>query len=74
MDFVRLESVAEKYFNLKPSVAKRKAAKGELPVPAFRLGGAKSPLLVKQSDLDAHIQTRYDDAAELQRKIEEAQG
>lgn len=74
MDFVRLDSVSEKYFNLKPEVAKRKAAKGQLPVPAFRLGGVKSPLLVKQEDLDRHIQSRYDDAAELQRKIEEARG
>lgn len=34
---LRLEDVAGEYFGLSPAIAKRKAALGALPVPAFRL-------------------------------------
>lgn len=44
--YPRVEAVAEKFLDLTPEQATRKAAKGELPFPVFRIGSAKSPWLV----------------------------
>ena len=44
--FPRAETVADKFLDLTPEQANRKAAKGDLPFPVFRVGSAKSPWLV----------------------------
>lgn len=44
--YPRLEIVAEKFLDLTPEISSRRAAKGELPFPVFRIGSAKSPWLV----------------------------
>lgn len=44
--FPRVETVADKLLNLTPEQANRKAARGDLPFPVFRVGSAKSPWLV----------------------------
>jgi predicted GIY-YIG superfamily endonuclease len=51
-----LDDICIEYFNVTPRIAKRKAANGLLPVPAFRLSGTcKGPWYVLQSALDEHI-------------------
>lgn len=65
-DLVLLFDICEKYFGIKPRIARQKAAIGTLPVPAFRLGDArKGPLYVRKSDLDAHIEERAAKASKL---------
>ncbi len=55
---IPLESLSEQYFGMKPSAAKVQAGKGNLPVPAFRIGGQKTPWLVSISDLAELIDNR----------------
>jgi hypothetical protein len=58
-DSVPLADICERYFGLSELVAKRKAAKGELPVKAFRLSGTRrGPLFVLKADLDALAKNR----------------
>lgn len=52
---VRLDEISREYFGLAPNQAKRLAATGELPVPAFRLGAAKSPWLIHLDDLATYL-------------------
>jgi hypothetical protein len=68
-----LDDICIEYFNVTPRIAKRKAANGLLPVPAFRLSGTrKGPLYVLQSHLDAHIQRQVERAERLNSKMREA--
>lgn len=49
---IPLEDVAKKYLDLSYAEASRRAARCELPFPAYRPGGTqKSPWLVRLSDL-----------------------
>ena len=60
---VLLDEVAQPFFNITPKIARRKAALNLLPVPAFRINGTrKGPLYVKQADLEAVVQRRYEQA------------
>ena len=62
-ELVLLDDVAEKFFNLTPKIARRKAALNILPVPAFRINGSrKGPLYVRKADLEAMLQQRYEQA------------
>lgn len=61
---IPLEKIREKYFNLSKAEAERKAKKHDLPVPAFRMGGQRSPWLVHVEDLAKFI----DDLQAKQRK------
>lgn len=67
---LRLDEIAEKYFSLTPRTARRKAALGCLPVPAFRLsGGRKGPFFVRQEDLGTFIQRSIQTAEKLNHKM-----
>lgn len=68
---IPLTVMCEKYFELKPEEAKRKAALNRLPVPAHRLGGQKSPWMVHAADLAKHIDERRA-AAEVEWKKSKA--
>lgn len=52
---IPLEDVAEKFFGLKPDMAKKRAARQQLPVTAYRAGTQKSPWLVSAQDLANYI-------------------
>jgi hypothetical protein len=68
-DLILLDEVAKK-FGLKVDQARRKAALGQLPIPAFRLGNArKGPLYVTRADLEAHFKERYEGAKKLVDKM-----
>ncbi len=63
-DLVRLDDICESHFNLSKSVARRLAAQNKLPIPTFRLRDSqKAPLMVRKTDLAAHINTAADKAA-----------
>ena len=60
---IPLEVVAEKYLGMAARAAGNKAAKGELPFPAYRPGSQKSPWLVRITDLAAWLDAERDKAA-----------
>ncbi|WP_252178358.1 pyocin activator PrtN family protein [Endozoicomonas sp. 4G] len=60
---IPLETVAEKYLALGARAAGTKAAKGELPFPAYRPGSQKSPWLVRITDLAAWLDAERAKAA-----------
>jgi hypothetical protein len=62
-ELVLLDDVAEKFFNVTPKIARRKAATNTLPIPAFRINGSrKGPIYVRREDLEALLKRRYDSA------------
>lgn len=63
---IPLADVCEKYFSLSYEEALKKAARNELPVPAFRLSNSrKAPMMVSAEDLGAWIDKNQTEAAEL---------
>lgn len=55
-DLIPLDDICKKHFGITPKIARRKAALGLLPIPAFRLSGVRrGPLFVSKDALDAHI-------------------
>jgi hypothetical protein len=63
---VRLEDVCERYFGLSYEEAVKKAARNELPVPAFRLRKSqKAPWMVSCEDLGLLIDKQRAAAAEI---------
>ncbi len=52
---IPLENICEKFFALQPDMAKKRAARRQLPVPAYRGGTQKSPWLVNAQDLADYI-------------------
>lgn len=52
---IPLAECCQKYFDLSPEEAKRRASMHRLPVPAYRAGSQKSPWLVAAEDLAALI-------------------
>ena len=59
----KLDDVAEKYLGIKPEKARMKAARAELPFPAFRGGTQKSPWLVNIADLAKWLDEQREAAA-----------
>ncbi len=69
-DFLRLDEISEDYFSLQPHIARRKAALGTLPIPAFRLNNTrKGPLYVTKEALEAYVQSRIEGAGKLHRQM-----
>ena len=64
---IPLDVVAEKYLGMAARAAGNKAAKGELPFPAYRPGSQKSPWLVRITDLAAWLDS---ERAKAQRDFE----
>ena len=52
---VPVEIVAERYLALDSRTAKTRAARGDLPFPAYRCGSQKTPWLVRITDLAAWL-------------------
>lgn len=59
---IPLEIVAAKYLGLSKAEANRKAARKDLPFPAFRIGGQKAHWFVSIKDLSEYL-TKERDAA-----------
>lgn len=73
-ELIQLDSVAEKFFNVTPKIARRKAAMATLPVPAFRINGSrKGPFYIRKADLEALLERRYA-LAKTNMKVMEAAG
>lgn len=69
-DLLKLDDICTELFGIKPIIARRKAALGQLPVPAFRLNEArKGPFLVRKSDIDALVEKRAAGAESLQKQM-----
>lgn len=69
---IPLEQIREKYFNLSKAEAERKAKRHDLPVPAFRTGGQRSPWFVHVEDLANWIDELQAKQRENWRKINAA--
>ncbi|NCC41686.1 MAG: pyocin activator protein PrtN [Gammaproteobacteria bacterium] len=65
---IALATIAEKYLGMSIRIAAGKAARGELPFPAYRASSQKSPWLVNVADLAAWIDGERAKAAEESRK------
>ncbi len=52
---IPLELVAKKYLGMDERTAKMRATRGELPFPAYRASGQKSPWLVRATDLAFYL-------------------
>lgn len=59
---IPLEKVAAKYFGLSAKEAKRQASMNRLPIPTFRVGRQKSPVLISAIDLAAWIDKQRENA------------
>jgi len=69
-NFLRLDEISEEYFSLQPHIARRKAALGTLPVPAFRLNNTRrGPLYVTKEALEKYVNARIDAAGKLHRQM-----
>lgn len=60
---IPLEKIAQKYFGLSPTEAKRRAPTRTLPCRVFRLSGQKSPWLVSVADLAELIDQQREKAS-----------
>lgn len=66
LDLLPLEDVRQQVFGISKALARRKAALGTLPIPAFRLGGTtKGPLYVRKSDLEKLVERQAAKAEKL---------
>lgn len=52
---IPLDEISEKYFGLSPDRARNKAARQQLPVPAYRGGSQKSQWLISAAELANHL-------------------
>lgn len=52
---IPLEDIRERYFGLSKEEASKKAKQHSLPVPAFRMGGQRSPWFVHVEELAKYI-------------------
>lgn len=72
-ELLLLSAVCSEYFCLTEQVAKRKAANGLLPVPAFRIAGTrKGPFYIRRIDLNAYIESQFQRAAKLNSQMQKA--
>lgn len=69
---IPLEDIREKYFKLSKEQAERKAKRHELPVPAFRTGGQRSPWFVHVEELAKFIDDLNAKQREAWKKINAA--
>ena len=52
---IPLETIAARYLGLEKKIAQVRAARSDLPFPAFRAGSQKAPWLVRVTDLAAWL-------------------
>lgn len=61
---IPLESVCERYFGMGVKTAQNAILAGTFPIPTYRVGGKKAPLLVRADDLARLLDDRYAEARE----------
>lgn len=61
---IPLELVCARYFGMTIKAARNAVALGAFPLPTYRAGGVKSPLLVRADDLARLLDDRYAEARE----------
>ena len=62
---IPVDSICEKYLNLTPPEARRRALLNKLPFPTFRVvESQKAPIMVKLTDLASHIDRKHKQAEE----------
>lgn len=72
-DLLRLDDIAQKYFNVKPVIARRKAALNKLPIAAFRLtDSGKGPFFVRKETLETYVASRISSAEKQHRQLANA--
>lgn len=60
---IPVDSICEKYLNLTPPEARRRALLNKLPFPTFRVvESQKAPIMVKLTDLASHIDRKHKQA------------
>lgn len=59
---VLLDDTCQKYLNMNPRIAERRAAEQALPFPCYRAGSKKGPLLVDMNDLAAYLDDQRNSA------------
>lgn len=53
---IRLDEISQQYLNLQPEEASRRACRGELPFPVFRMSKSqRSPWVVTADELGGYI-------------------
>ena len=58
---IRVDDICQKYLNLTPAEARRRALLNKLPFPTFRLvQSQKAPVMVKLTDLASHIDKQHE--------------
>ena len=69
-NLIRLDDIARDIFGLSLMVARRRAADGLLPIPAFRLSGSrKGVLFVTRESLEKYKQGKIADAIKLHKAM-----
>lgn len=66
---IPLEDIREKYLGLGKAEAEKKAKRHELPFPAFRMSGQRSPWLVKVEELANYIDETNKKQRETWKKV-----
>jgi Pyocin activator protein PrtN len=70
-DLLELSTVCKKYFGITLKIARRKAAMGTLPIPAFRVANSqKGPLFVNRADLEKLVAANKARAEKLHLKLQ----
>ena len=69
---IPLEDIRERYFGLSKAEASKKAKQHELPVPAFRMGGQRSPWFVHVEELAKYIDELNAKQREIWKKMNAA--
>lgn len=60
---IPVDRICEKYLNLTPPEARRRALLNKLPFPTFRVvESQKAPIMVKLTDLASHIDRKHKQA------------
>ena len=55
---IPLEDICEKFFGLNQKMAKARASRNQLPIPAYKAGTQKSQWLISAADLAEYIDTQ----------------
>lgn len=71
---VSLDAISKEYLNVAPGQARRAASLNQLPFPTFKLSPSqKAPVMVKVSDLAAHIDATHQAAKDEWEKLNAGQ-
>ena len=68
---IRLDEISQQYLNLSPAEAAKRAARAELPFPAFRLGPSqKAPWVVSAEELGRWIDQASEEARKQWQRVQ----